>query len=88
MNANALLTWMTNTVLVLGTAWGLYRVALRRERCFGYNRVLFCWCRWWRLDCRCCRAPAWVGWLAIGRVRPVRWQVPRRRRGFCCLRCE
>ena len=40
MNANALLTWMTNTVLVLGAAWGLYRVALCHERCFGYNRVL------------------------------------------------
>ena len=39
MNTNELLTWMMNTVLVLGAAWGLYRVALRRERCFGYNRA-------------------------------------------------
>lgn len=39
MNTNELQTWMMSTVLVLGTAWGLYRVALRRERCFGYNRA-------------------------------------------------
>ncbi|AMJ67062.1 TonB family protein [Hymenobacter sp. PAMC 26628] len=36
---NDLLTWMLGSVLGLGAAWAVYRLALRAERCFGYNRV-------------------------------------------------
>ncbi len=40
MNASFLLTWLGGTLLPLGALWLVYRLALRRERCFGYNRVL------------------------------------------------
>jgi len=39
MTSDHLLTWMLGTVLVLGAAWAVYRLALRAERCFGYNRA-------------------------------------------------
>jgi TonB family protein len=32
--------WLAGTVLPLGALWLLFRLALRRERCFGYNRWL------------------------------------------------
>ena len=35
-----LAAWLVATVLPLGALWLLFRVALRPERCFGYNRVL------------------------------------------------
>jgi hypothetical protein len=40
MNAPFLLTWLVGTLLPLGALWLVYRLALRRERCFGYNRAL------------------------------------------------
>ncbi|AMR27403.1 hypothetical protein A0257_10040 [Hymenobacter psoromatis] len=40
MNASSLLTWLSSTLLPLGALWLVYRLALRRERCFGYNRAL------------------------------------------------
>jgi TonB family protein len=40
MNAPLLLTWLSGTLLPLGALWLVYRVALRSERCFGYNRAL------------------------------------------------
>jgi TonB family protein len=39
MNAPLLLTWLAGTLLPLGTLWLVYRLALRSERCFGYNRA-------------------------------------------------
>jgi len=39
MNAPFLLTWLAGTLLPLGALWLVYRLALRGERCFGYNRV-------------------------------------------------
>lgn len=35
-----LAAWLAATVLPLGALWLLFRVALRPERCFGYNRAL------------------------------------------------
>jgi TonB family protein len=32
--------WLVGTVVPLGALWLLFRVALRREQCFGYNRAL------------------------------------------------
>ena len=40
MNAPLFLTWLAGTLLPLGAVWLVYRVALRGERCFGYNRAL------------------------------------------------
>ncbi|MGI4741658.1 MAG: TonB family protein [Janthinobacterium lividum] len=40
MNASFLLVWLGSTLLPLGALWLVYRLALRRERCFGYNRAL------------------------------------------------
>ncbi len=40
MDASFLLVWLGSTLLPLGTLWLVYRLALRRERCFGYNRAL------------------------------------------------
>jgi TonB family protein len=40
MNMLPFLTWLAGTLLPLGTLWLVYRVALRGERCFGYNRAL------------------------------------------------
>jgi TonB family protein len=40
MNASSLLTWLGGTLLPLGALWLVYRLALRRERCFGFNRAL------------------------------------------------
>ncbi|HET9503195.1 MAG TPA: TonB family protein [Hymenobacter sp.] len=40
MNAPFLLTWLAGTLLPLGTLWLVYRLALRGERCFEYNRAL------------------------------------------------
>jgi TonB family protein len=40
MNTLPFLTWLAGTLLPLGALWLVYRVALRNERCFGYNRAL------------------------------------------------
>jgi TonB family protein len=40
MNMLPFLTWLAGTLLPLGALWLVYRVALRGERCFGYNRAL------------------------------------------------
>lgn len=40
MNMLPHLTWLTGTLLPLGALWLVYRVALRGERCVGYNRAL------------------------------------------------
>ena len=40
MSAPLLLTWLLATVLPSGALWLLFRVVLRTERCFGYNRAL------------------------------------------------
>jgi Zn-dependent protease with chaperone function len=40
MSALLLLTWLAGTLLPLGALWLVYRLALRGERCFGYNRAL------------------------------------------------
>jgi TonB family protein len=40
MNISFLLTWLAGTLLPLGSLWLVYRLALRGERCFGYNRAL------------------------------------------------
>ena len=39
MSTSFLLTWLAGTLLPLGSLWLVYRLALRGERCFGYNRV-------------------------------------------------
>jgi TonB family protein len=39
MSALFLLTWLAGTLLPLGALWLLYRLVLRRERSFGYNRA-------------------------------------------------
>jgi TonB family protein len=39
MSAPLLLTWLAGTLLPLGALWLVYRLALRGERCFGYNRA-------------------------------------------------
>jgi TonB family protein len=33
-------SWLASTVLSLGAFWLLFRVVLRQEQCYGYNRVL------------------------------------------------
>lgn len=40
MSAPFLLTWLAGTLPPLGALWLVWRVALRGERCFGYNRAL------------------------------------------------
>lgn len=40
MDAFSLLPWLAGTLLPLGALWLLFRVVLRGERCFGYNRAL------------------------------------------------
>ena len=40
MPTSSLLAWLGGTLPPLGALWLVYRLALRRERCFGYNRVL------------------------------------------------
>jgi Zn-dependent protease with chaperone function len=39
MSAPFLLTWLAGTLLPLGALWLVYRLALRGERCFDYNRI-------------------------------------------------
>jgi TonB family protein len=39
MSAPLLLTWLAGTLLPLGALWLVYRLALRGEHCFGYNRT-------------------------------------------------
>ena len=40
MDTSLLMGWLAGTLLPLGAVWLLFRVVLRRERCFGYNRAL------------------------------------------------
>ena len=40
MDTSFLMGWLAGTLLPLGAIWLLFRLGLRRERCFGYNRVL------------------------------------------------
>jgi len=40
MNPSLLLGWLAGTLLPLGAIWLLFRLGLRRERCFAYNRAL------------------------------------------------
>ena len=40
MPTSPLLLWLGGTLPPLGALWLVYRLALRRERCFGYNRTL------------------------------------------------
>ena len=40
MPTSSLLAWLGGTLPPLGALWLVYRLALRRERCFGYNRAL------------------------------------------------
>ncbi|MBW3131152.1 MULTISPECIES: TonB family protein [Hymenobacter] len=40
MTTPQLLNWLLLSTLTLGALWLLYHLALRRERCFQYNRVL------------------------------------------------
>jgi TonB family protein len=40
MNTLPFLTWLAGTLLPLGALWLVYRLALRGERCFSYNRAL------------------------------------------------
>jgi len=40
MDAPFLLAWLGGTLLPLGSLWLVFWWALRRERCFGYNRAL------------------------------------------------
>lgn len=40
MSATFFLTWLAGTLLPLGALWLVWRLALRGERCFGYNRAL------------------------------------------------
>jgi TonB family protein len=39
MSISFLLTWLMGTLLPLGALWLVYRLALRGEHCFGYNRA-------------------------------------------------
>ncbi|WP_233635824.1 TonB family protein [Hymenobacter setariae] len=39
MSIFSLLIWLVGTLLPLGALWLVYRLALRGERCFGYNRA-------------------------------------------------
>jgi len=40
MNYSNWLLWLGGTLLPLGLLWALWRLALRPERCYGYNRTL------------------------------------------------
>lgn len=40
MSAPFCLAWLAGTLLPLGALWLLHRLALRGERCFGYNRAV------------------------------------------------
>ncbi|MGI4761877.1 MAG: TonB family protein [Janthinobacterium lividum] len=40
MDTSFLMGWLAGTLLPLGAIWLLFRLVLRRERCFGYNRAL------------------------------------------------
>jgi TonB family protein len=40
MDTSFLVGWLAGTLLPLGAIWLLFRLVLRRERCFGYNRAL------------------------------------------------
>lgn len=40
MNYPTWLLWLAGTLLPLGLLWSLWRLALRPERCYGYNRTL------------------------------------------------
>jgi TonB family protein len=40
MDTSFVVSWLAGTLLPLGASWLLFRLGLRRERCFGYNRAL------------------------------------------------
>ncbi|QKG58683.1 TonB family protein [Hymenobacter sp. BRD128] len=40
MDTSFLMGWLAGTLVPLGAVWLLFRLVLRRERCFGYNRAL------------------------------------------------
>ena len=40
MDTSFVVGWLAGTLLPLGAIWLLFRLGLRRERCFGYNRAL------------------------------------------------
>jgi Zn-dependent protease with chaperone function len=40
MDASFVVSWLAGTLLPLGATWLLFRLGLRPERCFGYNRAL------------------------------------------------
>jgi TonB family protein len=40
MDTSFVISWLAGSVLPLGAIWLLFRLGLRRERCFGYNRAL------------------------------------------------
>ncbi len=65
---NNLLTWMLGSVLVLGAAWAVYRLVLRAERCFGYNRAFLLLAPLVAagLPLLPRPAPGWLGGLGVG----------------------
>ena len=64
MNTSFLAGWLAGTLVPLGAIWFLFRLVLRRERCFGYNRALLLLAPVVAVGLPLLPRPAVSGWLA------------------------
>ncbi|QKG51303.1 TonB family protein [Hymenobacter sp. BRD67] len=76
MNTPFLLTWLGSTLLPLGALWLVYRLALRRERCFSYNRALLLLAPVVAVGLPLLPHPALPAWLAGGQAPSVAVLLP------------
>ncbi|MGI4833345.1 MAG: energy transducer TonB [Janthinobacterium lividum] len=66
MNYPDWLLWLGGTLLPLGLLWLLWRLALQRERCYGYNRALLLLAPLVAAALPLLPHPALPAWLAVG----------------------
>ncbi|MDO7885611.1 M56 family metallopeptidase [Hymenobacter cheonanensis] len=64
MNTSFLTGWLAGTLLPLGAVWLLFRLGLRGERCFGYNRALLLLAPVVAVVLPLLPRPSLAGWLA------------------------
>lgn len=75
MDASFVVGWLAGTLLPLGAIWLLFRMVLRRERCFGYNRTLLLLAPVVAVVLPLLPRPTVTGWLAPASAPPVTMQV-------------
>jgi TonB family protein len=75
MDTSFVMGWLAGTLLPLAAIWLLFRVVLRHERCFGYNRVLLLLAPVVAVTLPLLPRPNVAGWLAPTSAPVVTMQV-------------